>query len=674
MKKLIIFSIVILLSILIIIFKGKVYTGPEVFLPGFKHGQNIEEINNENIKNFIRLGKDFNDGNTIFVILYSEKTFFNSEQTTKLIKLEKALLKMKNITTILSPTNIPKANFSSQNYVKNNTLQKDILKDKMAQNLISKDGKYCIINVIFRPNVDSRKDISKIENIVTNYFKNFYLFGEPVIDSYLFKELLKQMYFYPVIMFSLILLFFYYQTKSFKSSLFILLSPILSTLITIAMLFLTGRPLNTLTVMIFSFLLIIGSGYGLHYYNSFYKNKDFKKTKSHILAPILFSMLTTAAGFLSFIFVKIESFKELGVLVSIGLAINVIIIFELSPLILSLGKKEPEKFGIKYLGDKVAIFSLITFVVLIIFSPLILKNISIKSDMLSYFSENSQLGKATKIMQNVFNFREPISLVIENEKVFLASDNTKLKKFTRELEKAELISNVNFPLNIPIPLLYNFSKTNPVLKYYIANKNKIRLLIYLTQDGYNNVDKVVKLIKKYIPYDNFYVAGSSLIWHDINNSILNAQLQTILFASIIIFLMVLITFKSIKITLSVIIPISFTTIFNFIFMAIFKINLDISTSITSSILMGLVIDYSIHLANDRNLTKSSKQSIINVGPPILANGIGLILGFSVLLFSSLKLFKSIALLLILGISTGLYFTLIIQPFLLNFTKNKKRPL
>ncbi|ABR31367.1 RND transporter [Thermosipho melanesiensis] len=669
MKKIILFSIILFVSILLIFFKGKIYTGPEVFLPGFKYNQKIENIENSNIKNFIKLGKDFNDGNTIFLILYSENTFFNKPLTEKLINLVKEL-KKDYISTIISPVNIPKIGFSRETYIKDNILQKDILRDNSAKNFLSKDGKYCIVNLTFKPETNSRAYISQIENIVKKYFSKYYLFGEPVIDSYLFKELIKQMYIYPSFMFILILLFFYYQTKSLRTSFFILLAPVISSIITISLLFITGRPLNTLTVMIFSFLLIIGSGYGLHYYNSFYKNKDFSKTKKHILIPILLSMLTTAAGFLSFLFVKIEAFRELGVLVSIGLAINVVIIFELSPLILKLEKNPPERFGIKYLGDNFAKISLTIFIIILIFSPFIIKNISIKSDMLSYFSKNSELGKATEIMENIFNFREPISLVIEKDTAFLATDNKKLENFSKKLKESKFVSNVNFPFEIPIPILYNFSKTEPILKYYISGKEKIRLIIYLTKEGYSNMDFVLTLIKKYIPYKNFYVAGSALIWNDINKSILSTQIKSIISASIIIFFMVLIIFRSLKTSISIIIPISFTTIFNFIFMSLLKINLDISTSITSSILMGLVIDYSIHIANDERITKSSNQTVINVGPPILTNGLGLILGFLVLLFSPLKLFKSISLLIIFGISIGLFFTLVIQPFLLKITFKK----
>ncbi|SHH20765.1 efflux RND transporter permease subunit [Thermosipho atlanticus] len=666
-------SLIVFLSIIIIFTKGSVYTGPEVFLPGYKYGKPLDKVENENVKNFVKISKDFGDGSNVLLIVYDKNSFFNNSSTKKLMLLQNELQSKDYIINILSPLNLVKViGFNKAFYVKNGVLEKEILKDDNAKTLISRDGKYAVLNLIFSPQTNARKHINEVENIAKKYFEQFYLFGEPVIDNELFKELLKQTYVYPIIMFILIVIFFYFQVRYFKISLFIVFTPITAAIITIGLFFLTGRPLNTLTVMNVSFLLIIGSGYGLHYYNAFHRFNSLEETKKHISRPILFSMLTTVAGFMSFLFVEIEAFKELGILVSIGLVITVILIFTLGHSFLRHNKtfKKPSSLGIRFLGNKVATISLIVFLILGIFSPFLIKNISVKSDMVSYFSKNSKIRQAYKIMEGVFNFREPIYLVIEKETPLLATDNEKIKKIKENLEKYNLIASVDFPVDVPIPILYNFAKSTPSLKYYISSRNKIRLVINLTADGYYNVDQVKNYIDSNIPKDvyKYYISGSALIWNDINNNVRKAQIESLSFAAILIFAMVFIIFRKIQTTLSVMVPILFTTIMNFAVMSIFNIKLDISTAITSSILMGLVIDYSIHLASEEYRTKSPKDAILNVGPPILANGLGLILGFSVLLFSSLKLFQSIAILLILGISVGLYFTLIIQPLLL---KKKK---
>ncbi|MDK2885864.1 MAG: uncharacterized protein PWP54_422 [Thermosipho sp. (in: thermotogales)] len=664
-----ILSIFIFVSLIIIFTKGNIYTGPEVFLPGYKYGVELEKVENENVKNFVRITKDFGDGSNVLIILHEKEGFFNKNSTEKLISLQNRLIDKDYIINILSPINLVKiTGFSKSYYVSNGVLQKEILKDKNSHSLISSDGKYVILNLIFDPNVDARKYISEIENITKMYFEDFYLFGEPVIDSELFKELINQTYIYPIFMFILIVLFFYIQVRSFKVALLIVFTPIIAAIITMGLFFITERPLNTLTVMTISFLLIIGSGYGLHYYNAFHRLENIEETRKHISRPILFSMLTTVAGFMSFLFVEIEAFRELGILVSIGLIITVILVFTIGEHFLKNlnSTKKPSSLGVKYLGNKIAIISLIIFLFIGSISPFLIKNISVKSDMVSYFSKKSKISIAYNLMENVFNFREPIYVVLEKDSPFLATDNIKIKEIKNALLENELISSVDFPDDIPLPILYNYSKSTPSLKYFISSRNKIRLVINLTTKGYYNVETVKKFVDSIVSKEGYryYIAGSALIWNDINKNVRNTQIKSLSFAAILIFIMVLIIFRKIRSTLSVMIPIFFTTIMNFVFMSIFNIKLDISTSITSSILMGLVIDYSIHLASEEKRIGDPKKTVINVGPPILANGLGLILGFSVLLFSSLKLFQSISILLILGIGIGLYFTLIIQPFLL----------
>jgi len=99
-------------------------------------------------------------------------------------------------------------------------------------------------------------------------------------------------------------------------------------------------------------------------------------------------------------------------------------------------------------------------------------------------------------------------------------------------------------------------------------------------------------------------------------------------------------------------------------MGLLGLKLDVATSIVASILVGLVVDYSIHLAHDMRRTKDVFLSIENISMPVLANGLGLIGGFLVLVFSRLALFRDVSLLLILGIGFGVAFTLFSQPILI----------
>jgi predicted RND superfamily exporter protein len=261
--------------------------------------------------------------------------------------------------------------------------------------------------------------------------------------------------------------------------------------------------------------------------------------------------------------------------------------------------------------------------------------------------------------------------VLEKNVPFVGTDSKILKELIEKIEKSEYVSSVVFPVDISVPIMYTLSRTNPFLKTFVGDRNRIRLIVNLTPEGYEHVKKVVDLINEVASETGWshYVAGSVLIWNDINESIMKSQIQSIVLASILIFVMVFIIFRRPLTTLSVMIPIAFTTVFNFLFMALFGISLDVSTSITSGILMGLVIDYSIHIASEERRLRDPYLVVKNVGPSVLTNALGLISGFAVLLFSELALFKNISLLMMLGIGVGAVFTLIVQPMILEKKKN-----
>ncbi len=96
-------------------------------------------------------------------------------------------------------------------------------------------------------------------------------------------------------------------------------------------------------------------------------------------------------------------------------------------------------------------------------------------------------------------------------------------------------------------------------------------------------------------------------------------------------------------------------------------------AITASIIIGLAIDYSIHLGHDVAKTLSAERSVKNVGPAILGNALGIAGGFSVLLFAGeLAMFERTSTLVILGISTATLLTLTVVPYLLGKIFEKGR--
>ncbi len=79
--------------------------------------------------------------------------------------------------------------------------------------------------------------------------------------------------------------------------------------------------INSLTVMIPSFIVIIGSAYGMHSSQGFEENIHLKNAVSRTVheerVPVLLSALTTMAGFSSYILLDLKAFQEMGIFSSV---------------------------------------------------------------------------------------------------------------------------------------------------------------------------------------------------------------------------------------------------------------------------------------------------------------------------------------------------------------------
>jgi predicted RND superfamily exporter protein len=660
----------LVLSVIIILNNAKVETRIETFLPGYKPGRPITEIDDPSVQNLVRMGLKFGDRARVSVIYEAPVRFDQTGSLENLRRLHKKLENFENVQTVISILNYPGADL----YIKDDALDLENL-PKEYRSFISMEGRYALFLVMISENGQVEPVVRKITNALKN--EPVVVLSEASVNNKLFDELKRSMFFYPILMFGVILTIFFYQTQSLRATIVSLFVPMMASIYTYALHFAFGGVLNKLTSMIASFLIIIGSAYPLHYYNAIFRTED--NVRKHISTPIFFSMFTTAVGFLSFLFVKIPAFREFGFLVSLGLLIDFLLTVTVGDELLLRAHrkttKKPKSFGIKYIGNKPAMGILFVVIFLVGLSFFLIPSIKVGLTSTDYFSKKSEITKAYKLLEDNFGMKDAIYLVLEKEEgIFLPFDNRNIDEIIAELSQHSEISSIDLPRNVPVTALILASRNQPLLRYYIADAKTIRISINLSPEGADNLEKVTKItnevMKKY-SY-NYYLAGTPFIWKAVNDNILVSQIQSLVAALIIVFATILVVFKDFAESVKLISPVVFATILNFFYMAIFKMKLEISTALTSSIIIGLAIDYSIHVGHDYGKTKNIFSSIKNVGPAILGNAFGIVGGFLTLLIGGeLAMFKRIAILVSLGISTAAVLTLTVLPFLLSLGRIKE---
>ncbi len=182
----------------------------------------------------------------------------------------------------------------------------------------------------------------------------------------------------------------------------------------------------------------------------------------------------------------------------------------------------------------------------------------------------------------------------------------------------------------------------------------------------------------YIPDDNgdikvsFQLSGTPVITDRINNSLFRGQVKSMLLAFLMVFAMLVIQFKSLKIGLYAIIPIVLTIITAVGAMGIFQIDLNVATMMVTSIAIGAGIDYTIHYVSrykielkKKNKKNALKATLNGTGKAIIFNSLSVATGTFVLSFSSIKMMGAFGRLIGSVMIVSVIYTLLLLPILLD---------
>lgn len=140
------------------------------------------------------------------------------------------------------------------------------------------------------------------------------------------------------------------------------------------------------------------------------------------------------------------------------------------------------------------------------------------------------------------------------------------------------------------------------------------------------------------------LTGEAKVMTNVNNQLITSQAESLGIAILLVFILMMVQFKSFTGGLLSMIPIVFTILFNFGLMGMFKIPLDNATAMIASAAIGLGIDYTIHVmlrfkkeyeaTGDTNT--ALRGTLAGAGRAVLVNSLAVTLGFLVLLLSSME--------------------------------------
>ncbi len=428
-------------------------------------------------------------------------------------------------------------------------------------------------------------------------------------------------------------------------------------------------------------------------------------TTKKIFWPIFYTVLTTILAFLSLIFSEIRPIIDFGWMMTFGLITSFIITFTLLPTFLnfapseniSLKKEQKSKFT-NFLGSisinmKNTIF-LVTGIVIIL-SIIGISKLEVENSFINYFNKNTEIYKGMKLIDEELGGTTPLEVILKfpkkeketksveddefedwgdendknDDKYWFTKDKIdkiasihnyldslpqigKVLSFSSIIDVATQLNN-NKPLgSLEMGVLYSKipkSIKTEIIDPYLSIENdeaRISLRIIDSQENLKRNDLIDKInfdLKNKIGLEEseYRLAGVLILFNNLLQSLFKSQILTLGLVMIGIFIMFLILFKNIKLSLIGVVPNFIAALFILGIIGLLEIPLDMMTITIAAITIGIAVDNSIHYIyrfkeefnNIKDYTKTLQLCHSTVGVAILNTSITIIFGFSILVLS-----------------------------------------
>ena len=427
-------------------------------------------------------------------------------------------------------------------------------------------------------------------------------------------------------------------------------------------------------------------------------------TTEKMFWPIIYTVFTTICAFLSLIFSGIKPIIDFGWMMTLGLITSFIVTFTLLPTLLSFMSNNSIKikenneskitsfFGKISINNKNSIF--VVTGLIIVLSVNGISRLEVENSFINYFNKNTEIYKGMKLIDENLGGTTPLEIILkfpDKTEVKTAEDNEfddwggdeneddekywftknkiekiknihnyldslpavgKVLSFSSIVEVATELNNGKPLGTLEMGILYSKipeSIKKDIIDPYISikdNEARISLRIIDSQDGLRRNDLINQINydlenKLRLKKDEFKLAGVLILFNNLLQSLFKSQILTLGIVMIGIFIMFMILFKNVKLSLIGVVPNFIAAFFILGIIGLLNIPLDMMTITIAAITIGIAVDNSIHyiyrfkeeFLKSKDYNKTLKICHSTVGVAILNTSITIVFGFSILVFS-----------------------------------------
>ncbi len=610
--------------------------------------------------------------------------------------------------------------------------------DLVYGSIVSNDFTTMAVIGLLTPDASDKKVIEPLEKLIKEHAgdEKIMLGGSPYLrvenGSNMSNDIGKLL---PLgLLFMLVFLFISF--RQFRGVWLPTLVVIVSIVISLGFIPFFGWDFTIVTIILPVMLIAVANDYGIHmvshYQDDNYKGNTFSKKDisarmvTSLGKPIMIAGLTTMAGMLCMLGHILIPAWQMGVLAAIGIAVALLASLLLVPAVSSLlNKPKPiatpantsDNKGLVprllfAIGDLVTLKPkavIITLIVIILFFGFGISKLSVNTNPARMFPEGHPARESSILINDKLGGFMPLSIVFEGDikdpVLFKKVDDIEqrikempevgatqsIAKVCKQISRAlfnkgdrmydktpdtyeaisqyfELYMMSGDPDDLEKMVDFDFEKAMILVRFNNMNTPVMRRCI-----------KEIKAMVADIP-EVKYIGGNADIFSSMDKHIVDGQIKSIIMSLIAVLIIITLAFgaRSIKGAVLLIIPLLMAIIIMFGMMGFAGIELNFTTALLSSIMIGVGIDYTIHLVwkyreerrNGLDEVMAIKKTIHTSGRGIILNAISVTIGFAALIFSAFLSVRFFGILMVVIILVCLIGGLLMIPSLCMVLKPK----
>lgn len=607
--------------------------------------------------------------------------------------------------------------------------QKVRANDMVFKRLVSEDEKIALVVAGMNDSAfteDFYNEILKFSKSFAGDGDKVHVAGRPIVEGTMGMLGPKDMKRMVPIVLVVIILVLYLLLRSVRATVATIITVFVSTIWAFGLMAITGVPIYSVSTMIPVMLIAIGVAYGIYFFNHlnhFYaENRTANREQAMtyvvkiLTKPLAMAAFTTIIGFFSLVTSQVYPIKYFGIYTAFGIFASFLLTVVFLPSFVILfgyrGKNKKitdveinQKYKnrvVDYLIKNQRLVYVIWIGVAII-SIFGMSKVWINSSFLDKFEKDSEIVTTDRLLNKKFGGTSTLNVVLESKEqnAFKMPDALKLMdKMQEETEELAEVGNsfsltdylkrMNKVMNADDEKFYTVPASTDLIAQYMLlyemsgdpenlikvvnyDYNKTNITFQLKGDDSKTINKALEVIEGYKDdFDKLGIelryAGSgykALVFTDL---ILEGQVMSIIMSLALVFILLVVMFRSFKAGLIGSVPILLTALISFGVMGLLNIPLSTTTALLSSIAIGIGIDYAIHFIEtyNHNLVQTRTRhdaihlTMKNTGKAILFNAVVVISGFLVLLFSVFPPNRTLGALVSLNMFTSFIGTLSIM--------------